>query len=158
MKNPLINCKDVVDSREVIEYKEYLEQEILDAYIQWAENHNDYCEDGSEIEVPESFGEIEYVDEESFTTCYPELFEEYELITDFCDELEGYGNFEYGEAIIHRNYFGQYCEELCEELGGLHKELPSYIEKNIDWDGVADDLEVDYMTANYRDEEFLMRA
>lgn len=39
MKNP-INTNGYTDSRDLIEYKEFLEQEILDAYIEFAAINN----------------------------------------------------------------------------------------------------------------------
>jgi hypothetical protein len=158
MKNPLSTTRDVADSRDVIEYKQHLEEQILNEYVEWVESHNDHCEEGQEIEVPESYEEIEFVDEEAFTETCPDLTREYEAIRDFCDECDGYGDFEHGETLIRRSYFQEYCEELCEEIGEIPKDLPSYIVNNIDWEGVADDLEVDYMTVDYDGQEFLMRA
>ena len=38
------------------------------------------------------------------------------------------------------------------------KDVPDFIKYNINWDGVASDLEVDYSSVTYRGESFLVRA
>lgn len=157
MSNPI--CDTVFDSRDLIIYREELESDIWEAYVEWAENHNEGVEeDQDELEIPETFEEIEFIDEEAFTSTCKDLIDEYEDIRDFVDELEGYGDFDHGETIIHEDFFEEYCKELCEEIGDIPKDLPGYIENNIDWGGVADDLRMDYMTATYQRSDYYMRA
>lgn len=156
MNNPL-NSNGVADSRDLIEYKEHLESEILDAYIDWAEDANEHGE-GIDLEIPNSFDDIEFIDEEAFTMTCKDLIEEYEAIKDFCEELDGYGDFEYGESIIGRDYFEEYCEEFVKDCGYIPHDLPSFIESAIDWSKVADEMEQDYTTATFDGNEYLMRA
>jgi hypothetical protein len=157
MENPIND--QVCDSRDLIEYKEYLENEILEAYIEWAENHNDFKDEGDiDLQIPDTFEEIEFLAEEAFTMTCEDITNEYDAIEDFCNELESYGDFEYGEAIISENYFTEYAEELTKDCGYLPDNLPSFIADNIDWKGVADDLKVDYTEADYEGTTYYMRA
>ena len=157
MESPITN--DVFDSRDLIEYKEFLEQEILDAYIAWAEDANDFKEeDAEDLEIPDDFDSIEFIDEEAFTIGIQDTIDEYEAIKDFVEQLEGYGDFEHGESIISEDYFEQYCEEFIKDCGYIPNDLPAFIENNINWDGVADDMKQDYTEASYNRQTYLMRS
>lgn len=157
MNNP-IDTRGSFDSRDLIEYKEYLEDEIYNNYISWVEDCNEYKEeDAEDLEIPENFESIEFLDEEVFTQTCEDLLKEYNNIVDFCDELD-YGDFEYGETIISEEYFTEYCEDLVEQCGYISKDLPSFISNNIDWDAVADDLRGDYTEADYDGITYLMRS
>jgi hypothetical protein len=76
------------ETKDLIEYKEYLETEILDAYTDWVESHNEHNEHNDEgtedLEIPYSFDEIEFIDEEAFTIGIQDTIDEYEAIRDFC--------------------------------------------------------------------------
>ena len=154
----MIDFKNIFDSRDLKGYREELEQEILDNYIVWAENHNDQCEDGQEIEVPDTYEEIEFIEEEAFIMTCEDTIEELKCIVDFIRELEGYGDFQYGATIIPEHQFEEYQKDFCEEIGVIPNDLPSYIANNIDWTAVAEDLMIDYTTAQYKGQTYLMRA
>ena len=63
-----------------------------------------------------------------------------------------------GEVLVNENYFTEYCKELCEDIGAVPKELSWYIENNIDWDGVACDIRVDYMAVDFDGEAYFIRT
>ena len=156
MNNPINN--QVFDTRDLIEYREHLESEILESYIEWAESHNEHCDEGQEIGIPTSFDDIEFLNEEVFTnTCHTEI-EEYDAIKEFCDELEACApDYQYGEAVIHEDYFTEYSTDLVKDCGYIPNELPAFIENNIDWDGVAEELKVDYITVDYDGSTYYIR-
>jgi hypothetical protein len=157
MNNPISN--DVFDSRDLIEYKTFLESELLDAYTNWAEDVNEYKdEDTEDVLIPDTLDEADFIDDEAFTMGNEELIEELNEIKQFCEELEDYGDFEHGEAIISEDYFTDYVEDLVKGLGYLTDNLPGFIEDNIDWDGVAEDLKVDYTEVDYNGTTYLMRC
>lgn len=157
MNSPI--TRDVFDTRDLIEYKEHLESEILSEYQSWAENHNEgKDEEQEELEIPYDFEDIEFIDEEAFTSTCNELIEEYESIKEFCDELENYcSDFTYGESVIHEDYFEEYVEEFCRDVGFLPNDIPAFLENNINWEGVADDLKIDYAEVEYRGETYYIR-
>lgn len=68
---------------------------------------------------------------------------ELELLLELRDEI-GDTTFLDGEAMIRESYLTDYFYELCIDIGDVPKELPYYIENNIDWKGVADYLLMDY--------------
>ena len=59
--------------------------------------------------------------------------------------------------MIHEDYFVEYCREMLDDIGDLPKALPWYIENNIDWNGVAEDLKVDYIEVDFAGENYLIR-
>lgn len=152
MNNPTTN--DVFDTRDLIEYKEYLESELVDYYNDYLEEHNT---NDDQIEEITTFGEID-TDLEGFYERYGEEIEEYEAIEQFCEELEQYApDFLYGETVINEDYFEEYCKQFVEDIGYLPDNLPAFIENNIDWEGVADDLRVDYTEIEYNGNNYLVR-
>ena len=82
--------------------------------------------------------------------------DEYLPLVALNDECEGYGDWQYGETLIRREYWVEYCQQMLEDIGVLPKDLPTYIE--IDWSKTADNLEADYASVNFGDdEEYLIR-
>ena len=67
------------------------------------------------------------------------------------------GEWIHGEALIPRDEWEDYCRDLVADIGDLPKDLPRYIENNINWSGVADDLEADYSTLTLDGTEYLYR-
>ena len=63
-----------------------------------------------------------------------------------------------GEILISESYFPEYCQELCKDIGDLPRDLPWYIENHIDWDGVAEDIRIDYMEIDFDGVTYLIRA
>jgi hypothetical protein len=79
------------------------------------------------------------------------------------NELKGNGGDEqwkgdwYPITLINENYFDSYAEELVRDIGDLPRDLPSYIEKNIDWLGVADELKYDYSEIEFNGDTWFYR-
>jgi hypothetical protein len=153
MRNPLVD--EVCDSRDVIEYLDFLESDIISEY-----------EDYFSEEISE--GTKEYIDredildletsEKEFFESYREDILEYMALRDFVNEAEGYSpDFNYGATIISWDHFEEYARELVEEIGDLPKGLPAYIENNIDWEGVADDIKQDYTGIDFDGRTYYIR-
>ena len=84
--------------------------------------------------------------------------------TDEQEELEELQNLEsevsewsYGATLIPEDDWEDYCRQLVEDIGDLPSNLPAYIENNIDWNGVAQDLKADYSEVTYQGETYLVR-
>jgi len=74
------------------------------------------------------------------------------------DELEGYcDDWKYGVTLIRESYLQEYCKDWVADIGDLPANLPSYIKNDIDWNGVADDLRVDYTEADFDGVTYLAR-
>lgn len=74
------------------------------------------------------------------------------------EEAEGYiPDWQYGETFISADYFADYAYELCKDVGYLPADLPGWIENHIDWEGVADELKVDYQEFEFRGTTYYAR-
>lgn len=60
-------------------------------------------------------------------------------------------------TLIADSYFTDYCKELVTDCGYLPRDLPGFIENNINWDGVADDLKADYSEVTLDGENYWHR-
>jgi len=62
----------------------------------------------------------------------------------------------YGEVLIHNAYFPEYAKQLCEDIGDIPYDLPSYIV--LDWDATADNLREGYTEVDFDGERYLIRC
>ena len=140
---------NTLDTRNLAERREALKQEILDSFL---ENFPHY------EEMTESFEDIRFEEEEieSWKEYFEEELQEIEEINSI--EVELGSEFEYGVTLVDVDDFEDYCEELVSDIGDLPKDLPSYIANNIDWEGVAEDLKVDYTEVTYQGNSYLGRG
>lgn len=73
------------------------------------------------------------------------------------EQCNGYGDWEYGEALIRKSHFRDYAEQLAEDIGAIPEGAawPVYC---IDWEQAARELSVDYMEVDFDGVSYLMRA
>jgi hypothetical protein len=139
----------MLDTRDLIERRDELKQDILDSFKDTFEHYADDTDYFEEILLDEE--EIQ-----SWKEDWSDELQEIEDIDDLEDEINN-GEFDYGTTLIPEDYFVEYCKDLVSDIGDLPRDLPSYIENNIDWDGVADDLKQDYSEVEFRGETYLYR-
>lgn len=72
------------------------------------------------------------------------LDDELATLRKFAEDAQYCADWEHGETFIHEDYFTTYAKEFVSDCGDIPSSLPDWIESNIDWEGVADDLKVDY--------------
>ena len=156
MNNPISN-NSVFDSRELIDYLDYLGDQLV---LAWNEANEEAFPAEYIVDLFSTIG-YEYADyaKEAFAAFEEEWEDEithYKEISDFCEELSGYGGFEWGTAIIPESKFTEYCEELVKDCGYIRSDLPSWIK--IDWEATADNIRADYMEAYFKGDTYLMRV
>ena len=61
-----------------------------------------------------------------------------------------------GNQLIPEDDFEDYCQELCEDIGDIPRDLPSYIV--IDWEATARNLKADYSEIEYQGTTYLYRS
>ena len=140
---------NTLDTRDLIEEREETQQRILD---DWNEKFED--------EQLDDFSEIPTETEDSDVAMFLEYWEDELKQIEEVNELENdidNGEFDFGTTLIDEHDFEEYCEELVSDIGDLPKDLPSYISNNIDWEGVAEDLKVDYSEVEFRGTSYLYR-
>lgn len=136
-----------LDSRELKEKREELQNQILDSFNETFPQYE-----------TEDFESILF-EEEEIQSWKEDWLDEIVEITDIEkieDEVSS-SEWDYGITFIPEDEFEAYCEELVKDIGDLPKNLPSYIANNIDWEGVADDLRVDYSEVEYQEVTYLFR-
>jgi hypothetical protein len=128
MTNPIDNTDDVIDSRDIIARIEDLRQ--------CKQDHEDDPDGGH------------WSDEEA---------DELAALENLAEQAEGYGDWEHGEALIHRGHWAAYAQQLAEDIGAVNRDA-SWPNNHIDWEAAAEELEVDYMSVDFDGQEYLMRA
>ena len=133
MSRVIANTETIIDSRDVIERIEDL-QDQMDSYESDLEDWK--------AEEPDEWG-LDYdlwLKDEPQCPLDEEELDELKMLTKLAEQCEGYSDWEYGETLIHEKHFEDYCQELCEDIGDIPKNMPSYIV--IDWASTADNLKV----------------
>jgi len=144
MKNVEIDySSNVLDTQELDERLDYLTS-VKDVRADWMDAKRDAMSD-EEIE------ELEDNEPEEFTD---EMEKELDALEEAKSEVTEWRD---GNTLVNLDYWTEYCKELTMEIGELPKNLASYIENNIDWDGVAVDLSVDYSTIDIMGNTFYYR-
>jgi hypothetical protein len=120
---------DTIDSRDIIEELNELEQELID-----------HIENGG---TEENFDKND--------------MEDLEILRSWNDLGDDINDWDYGVQLIHDNYFQEYVEQLVEDIGDIPDDLPYYIKSNIDWKGVAEAIQQDYTPIELSYETYWVR-
>ena len=143
------NTDNIIDSRDVIARFEELEGE-RDALQEAVDEAREALEEGEKLDLFDAEKELDEWNSENE--------EEYEALKSLCEDGESYASdWSFGATLIHEDYFTDYAEQLCRDIGDIPNDLPDYIACNIDWDGVAQDLKVDYTEIDFDGQTYLVR-
>lgn len=138
----------MLDTRDLIEERNDLKQQILDDFLEVFPQYEEMTESFEDIRLDEE--EIE-----SWKDNWHTELEAIEAINTLEDEVgEEFG---YGTALIEEYEFEDYCQEFVGDCGYISKDTPQLIKNNIDWSGIADDMRQDYSEVNFRGETYLFR-
>lgn len=134
----MITNKDgTIDSRDIIERIEELSNMLLDEY--------------EDLDTPLTFSE--WLD----LTIFEEdtLGQEYKILTALAAECSDYaGDWVYGEALIHEDYFEHEMDEMLKDCGYIPKNLPSFLTLAVDYDA----LKQDYTEVDFDGETYYVRS
>ena len=138
-----------MDTRDLIKERENLKQQILDSFL---ENFPQY------EDMPDTFEDIrfEYEEIKSWKECWEHELKEIEEINELENEVGR--EWDYGVTLISEDDFEEYCEDFCEEVGYVSSDLPAFIRNNIDWAGVAEEMEQDFSAVEFRGTTYLFRG
>lgn len=84
--------------------------------------------------------------------------EELRILNELTEQASSSPDWKYGETLIRDSYFTEYARETCEDIGDIPKDLPWYIEKHIDWDGVAKEIQMDYTSVDFDGVDYWIRS
>ena len=148
MVKDISNSDDVIDSRDIIERIEELEdkeQAIADAKADLENADGEDDRESAEDALEDA--ELDFDDDER---------NELKVLRELRDEAEGYsGDWRHGAALIRESYFTEYCEQLCRDIGDLPDDIPSYLE--IDWEKTAENIRQDYTAVEFDGVTYLIR-
>jgi hypothetical protein len=135
-----------MDTRDLIEERENLKQQILDSFL---ENFPHY------EEMTDTFEDILFEEEEieSWKEDWEDELQQIEEINDLENEVGS--EFEDGVTLIEEDEFEDYCQELVEDCGYISKDFPSWIE--VDWSKTAYNMRMDYSETEFRGTNYLWR-
>lgn len=136
----------VLDTRDLSEKRDDLKEQILNSFKETFEHYADQTD---------AFEEILFNEEEiqGWKEIWEEELKEIEEIDKVEEECS---EFQYGETLIHEDYFTEYCEQLCQDCGYISKDFPCWIE--IDWEATAANISADYSQCEYQGEQYLFRT
>ena len=151
------NSMDIIDSRDVIARFEELESERADLETD-IETAQDDLDNETNADETDALQTILNDAKAALKSWDDDNGDELKSLKDLADQGESYASdWQYGATLIRESYFETYARELVEDIGDLPKELPPYIENNIDWEGVADELKADYTSVDFDGETYLIR-
>ena len=81
---------------------------------------------------------------------------ELDLLKALEEECKDCTGWQEGEDLIRYDYFTKYTRELCEDIGAIPSDLPYYISNHINWDGVANEIMLDYASIDFDGVEYLI--
>lgn len=138
--------RDCIDTRDLIEKRDELKQQILYSFLETFEHYEDQTE---------CFDDILFEEEEiqSWKEDWEDELKEIEEIDKIEDEFGS--EFDYGVTLVHEDYFEEYTEELLIDCGYISKDFPSWIE--IDWEATANNVKQDYTEVEYQGETYYGR-
>ena len=138
----------MIDTRDLAEKRDELQTDLVNSFNDYFDTElEDFGDLISYIDNSEDKDVQEWRDDKVYD------FEYIDEINELEDEITG---FIYGETLIPNDDFTEYCKDMVEDCYNL-KDVPDFIKYNINWDGVASDLEVDYSSVTYQGKTYLYR-
>lgn len=94
--------------------------------------------------------------EEQIESCEPVTDEEQEELEELDTMAEEVCEWNSGATLIRENYWVEYVEELCKDIGDVPQEIPGYIA--IDWEKTAENIRADYSEVSYQGDTYYYRV
>ena len=160
------NTADIIDSRDIIERIEELEeyeQAIEDAEreLQDAQDAMSDLPEDEDADVITSHAEEVETAKSNLESARDEMDgderEELRVLSDLADEASGSPDWRYGEILIRDSYFTEYAQQLAEDCG-MVDDSNRWPGRCIDWEAAADELKMDYFSVDYDGVEYWIRA
>jgi hypothetical protein len=167
---------NVIDSRDLIAREEELREEYNDLKeaVDYAFNELKVFQETppdstDESEVVEDYNnEVDTLSQEladanvSIGEWENDYLDEFEMLIDIISQGEDSPDWNYGETLIHENYFTAYIEELVNDCYEMPKEFTEgkwpWNHASIDWESAADEAKQDYTTIDSNRETYYIRA
>lgn len=148
----ITNREDVIDSRDIIDRIEYLEDERTTL-----SDKVDEAQEGMDDEGPTTNA---LKDAQTALADWDESDEGQELkaLEALQDEAEGYSSgWRHGATLIRDSYFTEYAEDLASEVTEYNPNKVSWPFTCIDWEKAADELKQDYTSVDFDGVDYWIR-
>jgi hypothetical protein len=147
------NAEDVIDSRDVIDCLDELEDDrthLVDALDELRDNPPD-AEDVAAVKAhDEAVDRAEQALAEWDDGC------DYRALKALADEAEDYAeDWRHGATLVRESYWTDYVREMLADIGDLPRDLPGYIV--IDWEATARNIRADYTEVDFGGVTYLIR-
>lgn len=83
-----------------------------------------------------------------------DLLEELEVLKELQEQCSSCDDWQYGETLIHRDYFETYMDDMVADCYETPKDMPYWMTITLDYDA----LEQDYTSVSFNGQEFLIRS
>lgn len=147
----ITNREDVIDSREIINRIEYLEDErstLSDKVDEAVEALNSVPEE-DQTGLTEAVDTRNDAEEALKEWDESDEGQELKALKALQDEAEGYSeDWKHGAGLIRDSYFKEYAEQFADDIGAINKEC-SWPNNCIDWEQAADELKQDYTSVDF---------
>jgi hypothetical protein len=165
MANEITGVEDVLDSRDVIERLDELQEE-LDNLEAEADSAQQALDEWLEPEEPDQFDDFKHQRlTEAFVTAQQKINE---WLSDYGDEYVGLKKLDedassyapdwrHGEQLISEDYFETYARELAYDTGAI-KDNMSWPLNHIDWEAATNALLDDYTSSEFRGTTYYYRS
>jgi hypothetical protein len=148
------NTDDIIDSRDIIERIEELEElegaiidaqdeldELLDMDDEATEEYGDRYQD--------DLAEREKALDEANEAFSEDEREEIQVLRALADEASGYAaDWNHGESLIRDSYFKEFAQQLAEDIGAIDPSA-TWPLNCIDWEEAAEQLKADYTSVEF---------
>lgn len=145
---------DYINTRDLIEERDDLKEQILDEFNDRFFTELDCFED---IETYLEDEAAECHTEEERDDFFDYMSDEYNAIREIDEleqEMDSY-EWSFGVTLINDMHFEDYCRDSVADWGYVDKNTPQLIINNIDWNGIAEDMIVDYIEIEFRGYDYL---
>ena len=165
MATEITGNEDVLDSRDIIERLDELQNELdaleaeeitaQEALDDWIEPEElDRLDDFKHQKLTEALA----IAQLKITEWQEEYCEEYTALKALDDDGSSYApDWSYGEQLIANDYFETYARELASDIGAINPDL-GWPLNHIDWDAAADDLKLGYSSSNFLGTTYFYRT
>lgn len=133
------NNMDIINSRDIIKRINELNEDYEDfeTWIADATKEEPTAEEREELET--------LLDE--FEDWKADYGEELYYLNQLQEEMRYNREWEDGLTMIHEDFFEEYCESRCIDVGYISRDFPSWIV--IDWEATAENMKEDYSEVEF---------
>ena len=145
---------EILDTREIDEKIDELAALEAD-YLECKQAYEEVMADPFDFEAEE----VEMAQRHYFDHTFDEVdAEELKQLRDFKDALEGYCEWQHGEALIHEDHREDYARELASDIGAITGD-ENWPLNFIDWKAATEELfRYDYTSAELDGETYYVRV